>query len=261
MTFEAFFIKKKIDLSALESGDTALFAEFKRHYALMGEKSFDHSKKYWFNKLRKQYALPENVQAVDTGVDAPVDLNGNKKIAAKESPQAVKPVGFKPRFKAANASAQTIEKKEDQAPTPPTGFKPMFKAGVVKKAAEAPNATDQTNKQETGQPKKDSADKPGDTHAEAPVKPKGFTPRFKAGVTKKADPTAPAPNTENPGPETKDETQITNEATRDVHLTPADDVGTPTSEHESSAEKKVDQPQDQAKPKPLGFKPRFKPKG
>jgi hypothetical protein len=59
MTFEEFFIKKKIDLDALHKAEPALYEEFKLHYAEMGPKSFDHTKKYWFNNLRKLYHLKE----------------------------------------------------------------------------------------------------------------------------------------------------------------------------------------------------------
>ncbi len=57
MTFEEFFKKKRIDLVALEPAEPALFSEFKIHYDQMGEKSFDHTKKYWFNKIRRQFPL------------------------------------------------------------------------------------------------------------------------------------------------------------------------------------------------------------
>ncbi len=55
MTFEEFFVKKKIDLSSFKLAEPTLFEEFKLHYESMGAKSFDHSKKYWFNKLRKRF--------------------------------------------------------------------------------------------------------------------------------------------------------------------------------------------------------------
>jgi hypothetical protein len=57
MTFEEFFAKKKIDLEALHKEQPDLFNEFRLHFAEMGEKSFDHSKKFWFNKLRREYLL------------------------------------------------------------------------------------------------------------------------------------------------------------------------------------------------------------
>ncbi|HEY0245856.1 MAG TPA: hypothetical protein VGC01_09855, partial [Mucilaginibacter sp.] len=62
MTFEEFFKKKKIDLIALEKGEPALFSEFKAHYSQMGEKSFDHTKKYWFNKIRRQFQLAPEIK-------------------------------------------------------------------------------------------------------------------------------------------------------------------------------------------------------
>ncbi|HEY9560211.1 MAG TPA: hypothetical protein VIR29_05420 [Anseongella sp.] len=57
MTFEEFFQKKKIDLTTLGAERPALLDEFKKHFEAMGEKSFDHTKKYWFNKLRRAYPL------------------------------------------------------------------------------------------------------------------------------------------------------------------------------------------------------------
>lgn len=57
MDFEAFFLKKKIDLIKLEKADKELFEQFKKEYAVMGPKSFDHSKKYLFNKLRLKYII------------------------------------------------------------------------------------------------------------------------------------------------------------------------------------------------------------
>src|SRR3546814_16238396 len=54
MTVEEFFQKKKIDLTTLGAERPALLDEFKKHFEAMGEKSFDHNKKYWFNKLRRR---------------------------------------------------------------------------------------------------------------------------------------------------------------------------------------------------------------
>ncbi len=59
MTFEEFFTKKKIDLDRLRQAEPSLFSEFQDHFDLMGEKSFDHTKKFWFNKLRRRYHLKE----------------------------------------------------------------------------------------------------------------------------------------------------------------------------------------------------------
>ncbi len=59
MTFEEFFQKKKIDLVQLELNEKELFEEFRAHYEVMGPKSFDHTKKFRFNKLRLKYPLKE----------------------------------------------------------------------------------------------------------------------------------------------------------------------------------------------------------
>ena len=57
MTFEEFFSKKKINLTELKKAEPILYADFQSHYEQMGEKSFDYTKKYWFNKLRRTYPL------------------------------------------------------------------------------------------------------------------------------------------------------------------------------------------------------------
>lgn len=57
MTFEEFFLKKKIDLVELKKNESKLYEKFYSHYEQMGPKSFDHTKKFWFNKLRRKYPL------------------------------------------------------------------------------------------------------------------------------------------------------------------------------------------------------------
>lgn len=59
MDFEEFFRKKKIDLSALMQAEPGLYEELKKHYEQMGEKSFDHTKKFGFNKWRRLFPLHE----------------------------------------------------------------------------------------------------------------------------------------------------------------------------------------------------------
>jgi hypothetical protein len=213
MTFEEFFKKKRIDLAALQQGEPALFAEFKLHYGQMGEKSFDHTKKYWFNKIRLQYNLPPEVKTEKPQIEnqlAEQTVNESLSEMAAPAPK----VGFTPRFKAAVAAKPVEEtpeeKKEEVAPSTASkvGFTPRFKAGV-NKPIEAPSAE---IKEEAPAPVEDKPKvgftprfKAGITKpAEAPVeekktedapaeeKPKiGFTPRFKAGVTKPAPPTPP----------------------------------------------------------------------
>ena len=90
-TFTEFFIKKRIDIQAIKKAKPDLYSEFERDYAEMGEKSFDHSKKFWFNKLRHQFLL-EGVEG-GRGQAKPglgENLNKGNKIAAK-------PTGFRPK--------------------------------------------------------------------------------------------------------------------------------------------------------------------
>ena len=261
MTFEEFFIKKKIDLKALKAADGPLFEEFKAHYSAMGEKSFDHSKKFWFNKLRKSFHLKEEEtpaakpavkQAV---IDTPTDTSGA---------EATKPAGFKPRFKAAITPA-VDEAKTTEAPdsaknetdSAPTGFKPRFKAGITKApdtAASTPASEETTE----------------ETAPSAP-KPTGFKPRFKAGVTKAPDAAASTPASE----EATDET--TPSAPKPTGFKPRFKAGvtkTETSEQAPQAapkeqissettinaepENNNSDTQEPVANKPTGFKPRFK---
>ena len=104
MNFEEFFKKKRIDLAALGAAEPGLFAEFEKHFALMGEKSFDHTKKYWFNKLRLQYHLaPEQ---------KPEKIHQENQIAEQT----------------------IVETLTESIPAPATGFKPRFKPGMAGKS-------------------------------------------------------------------------------------------------------------------------------
>lgn len=179
MTFEEFFKKKRIDLDALEKGNPALFFEFKTHFNQMGEKSFDHTKKYWFNNLRKIYHLAAEIKTEKPKIEnqlAEQTVTDSLNEAAEPTPAPK--LGFVPKFRANVAKpaedAAAEEKKEDIPAAPKPGFTPRFKAANMAKPADAPA----------------SEEKPaGETPAPTTPKP-GFTPRFKAGVTKLAD-TAP----------------------------------------------------------------------
>src|SRR5690606_22310377 len=143
MTFEEFFQKKKIDLKALASERPALFEEFKAHYKAIGEKSFDHTKKYWYNKLRRSYPLPiQKTPVTETHKSTAAAVAKPARTRSETAPVASKPTGFKPRFKAGKtvAKPQPAEEAEEEAATAnpaaatkpvsrPTGFKPRFKAG------------------------------------------------------------------------------------------------------------------------------------
>src|ERR1700744_956223 len=98
MTFEEFFQKKKISLVALEQGEPSLFSEFKIHFEQMGEKSFDHTKKYWFNKLRLRFPVPVEIKVEKVAIANPLaEQTINETLS--EMPTSAN-VGFKPRFKA-----------------------------------------------------------------------------------------------------------------------------------------------------------------
>jgi hypothetical protein len=173
MTFEEFFKKKRIDLAALQQGEPSLFAEFKSHFELMGEKSFDHTKKYWFNKLRLQYVLAPEIKTEKPHIENQLAEQTVTESLSEMNTAPAPKVGFTPRFKApapAKRVDEIPEEKKEEAPasaTPKVGFTPRFKAGVTK-----PTETPIEEKKE---------------EIVAPVedKPKvGFTPRFKAGITK-----------------------------------------------------------------------------
>ncbi|MGJ1421454.1 hypothetical protein ACR79T_17685 [Sphingobacterium spiritivorum] len=247
MTFEEFFVKKNIDLNALQHSNSALYDEFKKHYMLMGEKSFDHTKKFWFNRLRKDYKLAEQetspavvVKKTETQVassasagiaskpagfrpkfkSAAPPVTDNAPAAESTSAETRPATGFTPRFKS-NSTPANAEQKESSDPQPassntPAGFKPRFKPGVTKTNPEESTSSEKDNTQETAN------------------KPAGFKPRFKAGITapKKED---EIPQAESAVIESKDTTE------------------TPSA---AAAEDNKEAPQNPAKP--LGFRPKFK---
>lgn len=219
MTFEEFFSKKRIDLVALQAAEPGLYAEFKKHFAQMGEKSFDHTKKYWFNKLRLLYHLASGLK--------PEKLHQENQLAQQTIVETltetipVPSTGFKPRFKPGMAakSAETSNIK-DPLPTDSAAATPEVneaaatkdqnppfeqeKAAMQDMADHTPRATDTTEVKE-----EQSAQKPG------------FKPRFNMKMTK------------GDAPQTKDFEKVPEKA---------DEVSTPTPEVTA--------------PKP-GFKPRF----
>lgn len=180
MTFEEFFLKKKIDLEDLAKSKPELYTEFRTHFEQMSEKSFDHTKKYWFNQLRHEFPLSEEKETMLKEAFKPKEIPSTPVAEEiKELASSPKPSGFKPRFKAANlaesekpkAESGDIKEEKTEAPTSkPPGFKPRFKAGQTQQAeSEKPKAEGEDIKEEK---------------TEAPTsKPAGFKPRFKAGQT------------------------------------------------------------------------------
>ncbi len=289
MTFEEFFKKKKIDLDAFQQGNPALLSEFKKHFELMGEKSFDHTKKFWFNKLRLQFHLSPEVKTekmkmenplaeqtitdslAESALSEPRSENTSKfqeppiseqpDTGEKATTAAPKP-GFTPRFKpgVTKPTAPTPPELEENAPAEPVadkpkGFTPRFKAGVTK--------TPPTTTTEETAPKP-VEEQPAEA-AQVAEKPKGFTPRFKAGVTKtplttSTEETAPKPVEEQPA-------ETAPAAEKPKGFTPRFKAGVSkaasSTPEEESAPKPVEekpiaeQPATESKPK-IGFTPRFK---
>lgn len=257
MTFEEFFIKKKIDLVQLQRTKPDLYEEFRGHYEQMGEKSFDHTKKYWFNRLRKDYLLTEpatiKTNTITTTTTTSVDIS-TPIPEGNTMPKNAPPTGFKPRFKPGAAKPATpaepvenkaAENKPAAEETPrkaappagsssmsPSGFKPRFKPGVTKPAASAEPTKDPEQQKPDQLEKPAQTDEPTETPEQVPAKPVGFKPRFKPGVTKPAAPSEPRGDSEQQKPDQQE---------------PPAQTGT------------QNEPPEQTPAKPLGFKPRFRP--
>jgi len=163
MTFEEFFKKKRIDLAALKQGEPSLFSEFEIHYEQMGEKSFDHTKKYWFNKLRRQFQLAPEVKTEKAHIANPlaeqtITESLGETVAAAPSPK----LGFAPKFKAANMPKPVVnpDDKKEEASTPVVnnipkeqpsesgaakpGYQPRFKMKPKTETEESTPAADNT---------------------------------------------------------------------------------------------------------------------
>jgi len=160
MTFEEFLIKKKIDPLQLKNTEQALFSEFNSHFNEMGEKSFDHSKKFWFNKLRRAYHLIEVPKAEpitlsspisipDLSVITPTSIESEIKKELVEGEITTPKPAFKPRFKAniiatiqeqptdpgSSIAAERVETAADPEKPKPT-YKPRFKPTMIRKDPE-----------------------------------------------------------------------------------------------------------------------------
>ena len=119
MTFEEFLLKKKIDPVQFKYTEQALFSEFSSHFNEMGEKSFDHSKKFWFNKLRRANPLKEEPKPATITVAVPAS-NTNLPVNTSELKE------------------QQINKEvvEGEITNPKPAFKPRFKANIIAAAGE-----------------------------------------------------------------------------------------------------------------------------
>ena len=249
LSFEEFFTKKRIDLLALRQSDANLYEEFKSHYALMGEKSFDHSKKFWFNKLRKSFLLPDQEAVANTEKPLANEVDKQKAVSNSKLP-------FKSKFAAskinkeeakdAQGSGQDVTKTTtvSEETSKPAGFKPRFKAGVTKATEQPVESMASENKAE-------------ENPIEPTSKPTGFKPRFKVGVTKTAEQPA-----ENIASENKVEENPIEPTSKPTGFKPRFKAGV-TKVAEQPAENIASENKAKENPieptsKPTGFKPRFK---
>jgi len=159
MTFEEFLVKKKIDPLQLKEKGNAFFSEFESYFHQLGEKSFDYSKKFWFNKLRRTYTLREEPKPLPVQEE-----NKNNEVSAPENELTKQEkTAYVPRLK----SAVTSTNNQDSAKTETASaskYKPRYKAVPI-----ASDKLEETN--------------PGQSPESKPV----FKPRFKPGITKSAN--------------------------------------------------------------------------
>lgn len=265
MLFEEFFKKKKISLEALQQGNPGLFLEFKTHYEQMGEKSFDHTKKYWFNKLRHEYPLPLEVKTEKVRMENQIAEQTVADTLTEDTPveQNVK-LGFKPKFKAAappkpatestnkpeESTAQPITEAAPANEPPPVAtakpaYKPRFQAKSVapKPSTEssAPEPAAESNVQPASEPTLESKPAPTPdtlvTEPAAPAPKLGFKPRFKTAAPA-PESKEPESNAEQPTAESKEEQPV---------------------QTKSIATEQPNQEEKLEAPKPV-YKPRFNPK-
>jgi hypothetical protein len=194
MTFEEFFKKKRIDLAALETGEPALFSEFKAHYEQMGEKSFDHTKKYWFNKTRRQFPLAPEVKTEKPHISNQVaEQTITESLSETVIPSAPPKMGFVPKFRPGNMpkpatvpddkKAESVNQQpNEQSETPPQpklGFVPKFRAGNMPKS---PTPVEEKKEEITEKPiteeSKENATSTGEKPIETSAPKPAYKPRF-----------------------------------------------------------------------------------
>jgi len=126
MTFEEFLIKKKIDPVQLQAKEQSFFSEFESHFLQMGEKSFDHSKKFWFNKLRRAYHLKEEPKPVNDETKIVEIPASAQEIPVTEALNQGKQA-YLPRFKTASAQ-KPDQSSQNLESDPRPAYIPRFKA-------------------------------------------------------------------------------------------------------------------------------------
>ena len=259
---------------ALQAAEPGLFSEFKTHFEQMGEKSFDHTKKYWFNKLRLQYHLARELKPEKVHIENKL---AEQTIAESILEEKIVPpsVGFKPRFKPGMAGKPAEPTSDVRDPAP------QDSATITPEVNEAAATGDQhpafVQEQAAMQSKADSMPRTTDNEpAEKPpvspaTKTAGFKPRFNAGMVKPKPAEAESEDertAENEKPKTESENiETAGESTqKPPGFTPRFKAGVtkpkaPEPEapkvEEAESEKPKAEGSAEAAPKPAGFKPRF----
>lgn len=195
MTFEEFLIKKKIDAVQLKAKEQSFYSEFESHFIQMGEKSFDHSKKFWFNKLRRAYHLKEEPKPAQ--VEAKIDeipSVAQEKLSTEAINQ--EKLAYVPRFKGPTAQKTDLPAKSD----PPPAYVPGFKAAVkMPEKVEDSGLNREPESEEKTKPMykprfKAQIPAPEEKRPEITAEPipqsnevtrPAYKPRFKPGLTKK----------------------------------------------------------------------------
>lgn len=194
MTFEEFLEKKKIDRIKFRESDLQFYEEFLMLYQQMGPKSFDHSKKFLFNKLRRLYGFQSpgstassieinQVAAQALPLISPTiepSRNEAGSPAASTNPEVVPPPNtpaYKPRFKAPAVPNKTeIDNKPAEQGKKPT-YIPRFKAGSNLEKSDPAITTPSSATDITKVPGSPDVNDP-------PISPLPFRPRFRSGGTK-----------------------------------------------------------------------------
>jgi len=180
MTFEEFFKKKRIDLAALKAVEPTLFLEFDAHFEAMGEKSFDHTKKYWFNKLRRQFPSAPEVKTEKAAIANPLAEQTITESLIDAGTTTPSPkVGFVPRFKAGSTPkpAENIDPASENSPDaapPKVGFTPRFRTASTQKPIENAEADKEV------EPRDATENLAEEKPAETASSKSAFKPRFNA---------------------------------------------------------------------------------
>ena len=275
MTFEEFFKKKRIDLAAFKAGEPALFSEFNIHFEEMGEKSFDHTKKYWFNKLRHLYHLAPELKPEKVIIEN--KLAEQTIVDNLTEPTPPPSVGFKPRFKPGMVSkpAQPLSDVKDPAPTQSATATPEVNEAAAQKDQE-PDFQQQKEamQQMADTTPRSTADDEAQVAAADNVQKAGYKPRFNMKTvaskpvtdtesaaapveSKLADTPTPLPTTENAGTKPAYKPRFSMKAVApkaDETIPPSLEENVAVPDNTNSA---VEPAAAAAPPKPVGFKPRF----